>query len=59
MFKSYFINGNEAQKFILKQYFNKLTKLKLHRKEIILKLILKKTKMICAKFGILFTSLLV
>ena len=54
MFKSHFINGNETQKFIFRQYSNKLTKIKTASKRNYFKVELEKTRMIRAKFGILF-----
>ena len=55
MFKPYFVNGNKAQKFIFGQYSNKQTKIKAESKRNYFKVeLVKKTKIIRAKFGILF-----
>ena len=44
MFKSHFINGNETQKFIFRQYFNKPTKIKTASKRNYFKVQLEKNK---------------
>ena len=44
MFKSHFINGNETQKFIFRQYSNKLTKIKTASKRNYFKVELEKNK---------------
>ena len=44
MFKSHFTNGNAAQKFICKNYLNKLTKIKAMSKSIFYKKELSKNK---------------
>ena len=58
MFKSHFINGNEAQKFIFKQYSNKLTKIKAASKRNYFKVELEKNKNDPCKIWKIIRSLL-